>query len=486
MLLRHSLIYLIGRGIPGIIGFVTIVVYTRLMSPETYGLYALVISASILVNALLYQWLNASLLRFLPQYRDNPSALLTSLLAGFACVSLLAPLGGAGLILWRDGPGWDRLVLFTVLLIWVQSWFTLNLELARSRLLPAQYGLMSLLRTGVSLGLGVVLVVAGYGAYGALAGLIIGYLIPGLWVLRKQWSGINLFSLEGGLIKKVLAYGLPLTASYALIAVINSTDRFMLAGLVNESATGLYVAGQGLAQQAVGVLMMMVNLAAYPIVVNALENGGAQAARTQLRKNIFMLLGVGLPMTCLFILLAAPIASVFLGEGFREAAVEIMPWVALGALLSGARAYYFDLAFYLGRRTGAQVVIMVVAALVNVVLNFLLIPRYGLTGAAYASVVAHGAGLLLSMLIGRRIFSLPLPFADFIKLGIAVALMSIYIYLLPPAAGLSGVVWVAASAGLVYAACLLASNACGVRETIHRVMGRRVPLYRILVSRYSP
>ena len=129
------------------------------------------------------------------------------------------------------------------------------------------------------------LVVAGYGTYGALAGLISGYLIPGLWVLGKQWSGINLFSLDGGLIKKVLAYGLPLTASYALSAVVNSTDRFMLAGLLNESATGLYVAGQGLTQQTVGVLMMMVNLAAYPIVVNALETGGVQAAGTRLTRS---------------------------------------------------------------------------------------------------------------------------------------------------------------------------------------------------------
>ena len=41
-LLRHSFIYLFARGVPGVINFLAIAVYTRLLPPEEYGQYALV------------------------------------------------------------------------------------------------------------------------------------------------------------------------------------------------------------------------------------------------------------------------------------------------------------------------------------------------------------------------------------------------------------------------------------------------------------
>jgi O-antigen/teichoic acid export membrane protein len=247
MFLRHSIIYLFARGIPGVIGFLTILIYTRLLSPGAYGEYGLVVSTAVLVNALLYQWLNASLLRFLPQYQDQQQKLLTTLLAGFLCISLLAGAGGLVVALSGDEPGWGRFILFSVTLIWVQAWFTINLELARSRLMPVRYGLMSGLRTVTALMFGTVLIYLGTGAYGALAGLILSYFVSGLWASRTQWRDVRWHSFDRKLINSLLAYGLPLTASYALGAVMSSIDRFMLAAMIDEAATGLYVAGQGLA-----------------------------------------------------------------------------------------------------------------------------------------------------------------------------------------------------------------------------------------------
>ena len=134
MLLRHSVIYLFARGVPGLLGFATIIIFTRLLSPEAYGQYALVVTGAILGNAILYQWLSASLLRFLPQYRDNEAGLLNTILHGFVFVSFLAGAGGALLVLIWNNPEWNGLISIGILLLWVQAWFLINLELVRSRL----------------------------------------------------------------------------------------------------------------------------------------------------------------------------------------------------------------------------------------------------------------------------------------------------------------------------------------------------------------
>ena len=181
MLLRHSVIYLFARGVPGIIGFITIIIYTRLLSPEAYGQYALVLTGSIIINAILYQWISAALLRFLPQYRDKPSELLSTILQGFILVSFLT--GAAGLLMavvWK-GSVWCNLIVVGILLTWAQAWFSINLELVRSRLAPLRYGLISLSKAILALVLGGALIILGLNSYGAIVGLLLAYLVSGLW-----------------------------------------------------------------------------------------------------------------------------------------------------------------------------------------------------------------------------------------------------------------------------------------------------------------
>jgi O-antigen/teichoic acid export membrane protein len=78
-LLSHAAIYLVARGLPGIIAFLAIPLFTRLLDPADYGRYALVLATASLINALLFQWLRLSLLRYLPAYQDRPAVLKSTL-----------------------------------------------------------------------------------------------------------------------------------------------------------------------------------------------------------------------------------------------------------------------------------------------------------------------------------------------------------------------------------------------------------------------
>jgi len=483
MLFRHSAIYLLARGVPGLVGFAAIIIYTRLLSPETYGQYALVVTGAVLCNAVLYCWLNASLLRFLPQCRDKEADLLAAILGAFISVSFLAGVGGALLaMMWWDSV-WGGLIVIGILLVWMQAWFAINLELVRSRLAPIRYGLISMLKAVVALGLGVVLVLWGYDAYGALVGLLIGFGIAGLWSSWGQWTSFKGWRFDRELVKNLLSYGLPLTASFALAVIISSTDRFMLAGMVNESATGLYAAGQGLAQQTVGVLMTMVNLAAYPLILRTLESSGPDEARAQLRKNAILLLGIGLPVAVGFIILSPNIANIFLGKEFQAAGIELMPWFAVATLLASVRAYYFDLAFYLGKRTRIQMLVMGSAALLNVGLNFWLIPVYGLLGAVYASVVAHGIAVVLSAVLGRWAFRLPSVYGDIFRLLIAVLALAAVLLLLPNGDGILTLALSIALGGAVYLGCVVLFDLGGVREIAVRFLANGVSAWKGIVTR---
>jgi len=459
MLLQHSFYYLLARGAPAAVSFLAVALYTRLLSPAEYGLYALVISAVGLANAALFQWLRLGLLRFLPAYREKQARLLSTLALGFGVLAgLTGVAGGVGFWIW-PGSQARTLLGLGILLLWAQAWFELNLELVRSQLKPHRYGLLALAKSVSALAAGGLLAYLGRGVTGILLGLLLGFTVPLLGVFRRHWNGVRPGRADFKTLRRLLGYGLPLTAAFILDFVVNSSDRLLLGWLSGSAAAGLYSAGYDLAKKSLWMLMMAVNLASYPLVVRALEKEGRDAARSRLRDIAIILLGVGLPGAAGLALLAPNLAGVLLGVEFRDAAAALVPWIALAVLLAGLKAYYLDMAFQLGRHTVGQVWVLLVAAVVNLGLNLCLIPLYGFMGAAYATVAAYAAGFVLSGLWGRRVFPLPFPGLEPVKIILAAGGMTLA---LRPVAGYSGPVALAAQVTwgvLVYGTLLLALNA---------------------------
>jgi O-antigen/teichoic acid export membrane protein len=472
MLLRHSLLYLLGRGLPGVIGFLTLAVYTRLLPPELYGRYALVLAAVSLANAVLFHWLRLGLLRFLPAHRDQPGLLLATLLTGYAAMAGVAVvLGGLAALLAPDAA-WRGLIVIAVPLLWAQAWHDTNLSLLRARLAPSRYGLLSLIKAVLALAGGTGLILLGLGAAGPLLGLVVALLVPGLVLMRGDWRGIGWPRPAPGLTRELLAYGLPLSATFALNFVITSSDRFLIAWFLGTDAAGTYAAGYDLGWVAVASLMMVINLAGYSLVIRAMESDGPAAARVQLQQNGLLLLVVALPAMLGAVILAPNLARVVLGQPFRADGARLLPWIAPAALLAGAMLYYTNLAFQLGRRTTGQLWVSLAAALLNLALNVVWIPRFGLLGAAWATLLAYGLGLALGWTLGRRVFPLPLPPLEALKPLAAALIMGLALW---PCRAWTGPLALAAQIGIgvgVYALALALLDLTFARGRLRRLLHR--------------
>lgn len=468
MLLRHSGMYLFARGLPGILSLLTLALYSRILPPSEYGGFAIVTTVVNLGNAVLFQWLRLSVLRFLPTYKERMNTLLSTIAYGFGWLmvgTLVMAVLGAGFA-WRSiGTG---IIVTGTLLLWAQAWFELNQELYRSQLSPRKYGVLSTCKAALALMCGWALVKMGFGAEGALVGTALGTLLPLVWVTKKEWSGIRLTEVDRHALRRFIAYGLPLTVNFALGFVVSSSDRLLLGWLIDTETAGLYSVGYDLPRQTVGVLMLVVNLAAYPLAVRALEQQGIDAAKKQLSQNVQILLALALPATVGLIMLAPNIAGVLLGTSFQQSATLLMPWIAAGALLEGLKAYYVDHSFQLGHRTLGQVWVALGAAFINTALNLLLIPNMGMLGAAYATLIAYALGLLMSWFSGRRVFALPLPVANIAKVVVAVFGMALALLPLRNWVGAVPLALQIFTGAVVYGAILFALNFAGIRGFLRR------------------
>lgn len=427
-LVQHTAYYFLARGLPGLINFLALSVYTRLLVPDDYGRYALALATVSLASAVLFQWIQMSLLRFLPRHASHEEGLLSTVMAAyFLMVAVSGIIGVAVYYLLEFGP-WRMIFMAALVLLWVQSWFEINLQLLSCRLKPLRYGALAGTRAIIGLGIGGTLAWAGWEAQAPLWGPVVGGLFALICFTRGWWNVACFRHVDRRLLRELVQYGLPLGATFVFTCVISASDRYLIAWLINEKAVGLYSAGYDLAQFSLGVLMMLVNLAAYPIIVNALEQEGIEAARNQLKRQGLLLLAIAAPAAVGFIVLAENISAVLLGNEFHTSAAVILPWIAFAALVGGIKAYYFDLAFQLGKHTMGQVRVVIMASMVNVVLNLVWIPSYGLLGAAWATLAAYTVGLLLSAWLGRRYFQLPgIPIYG-IKVVGAVAFMAAVIW----------------------------------------------------------
>jgi len=156
------------------------------------------------------------------------------------------------------------------------------------------------------------------------------------------------------------------------------------------------------------------------------------------------------------------LADVMIGPALRIGAAHVTPWIAASGFFGGMTTYYFHTAFTLGRRTRLLLAAMTIPALSNLVLTLVLIPRFGLDGAMWATCASYGLGAIASFALGRRAIALPLPWAAFGQALLASAAMAVVVSLVPSTGGAIELFVKAAVGAIVYGA--LALDISGARS----------------------
>jgi O-antigen/teichoic acid export membrane protein len=432
---KHSLIYFLGRSVPGIINFIAIAIYTRLLSPEEYGVYALAFSTVLLMNTIIYQWIRMSLLRLLPAVKNDRerNELSASLGIGFILSSFVALLTALVFFyLFQDNTTYQNIVFPALLLLWLYGLFEIALEYYRSKLKPKKYVVSFNFKTIIALVLGVVLAYFGFGPTGLIFSLLIAIFLTTILnhkeFLRFFFRQLNHFNAIK--FRHVLAYGLPFTLTFGMNFIFNSSDRFFINYFLGESSTGIYAVGYDFARQSLWVLFVAINLGSFPLVIKALEEEGETEVRVKLEENLILLLIVLVPATFGLMVFSDDLVQIFLGNKFSGDVANIVPLIAFGTLILGIKNFYFDQSFQIMKKTTIQVIPVLLAAVINVILNLFIIEWLGLMGAVYSTLVSFVVALVSSILISNKFFKMPFPIVKVLKIFTAGLIMYFFIILL--------------------------------------------------------
>jgi O-antigen/teichoic acid export membrane protein len=471
---KHAFAYFLSHGVPALVSFASIAIFTRMLTPDEYGMYALVFAIAGMLNAVLFEWLKLSLLRYYPRYKEN-SRFFETIKLSFLALLLASLVVGVITMFFFQGKEFSPIfILLTLVLSWTQSWNGINLTLMRAQLSPRSYGMLAFSRTTLGLVLGTTLIYAGFAEIGLLTGLILAFWITLLMPTLKYWKlNIKLKEFESEYLKQFLKYGMPLTITLLMSVIIHNSDRLIINYLLDTSATGIYAVTYDLSEQTIFTLMMIINLAAFPIAVKAMEDKGELAAYEQVRKNTSLIFLIAIPAVAGFILISANIAHLFLGESFRAEALTLIPYIAIGALLKGFKLYSVDIMFHLKQKTALQIFPVIVAGVLNIVLNFLLIPKYGIEGAAMSTVIAYAVAVIMSWVIVHvQINPLPFPMKDFIHVLTASIVMGLALWPLQDKTGVLYLIVQLAVGGAAFVLAAFVLNTMNARTMIMKRLNK--------------
>jgi O-antigen/teichoic acid export membrane protein len=174
--------------------------------------------------------------------------------------------------------------------------------------------------------------------------------------------------------------------------VITQTDRLFITNMISLAQAGIYTVGLQIAA-VIELLASSFNQAYSPWLFRKLKEGREEDKQRIVRWTYLYFGGI---LTLPFLLsgAAAWFLPYLVGRDFAGAGVFIF-WIALGFSFSGM---YYMVANYIffAERTSALAGVTVVTALLNIVLNYVLIRRNGAVGAAQASAASFFISFVLT------------------------------------------------------------------------------------------
>ncbi|MDO4681331.1 MAG: lipopolysaccharide biosynthesis protein [Lautropia sp.] len=401
---------------------------TRIFSVAEYGMMSLIgvmVTATAAVGKL---GLQQAALRFYSEVRAGQSPWSLSQYESTVYLSL-AGFGTLAALIWAgvvsilpdtlfSQPDSRALLYLVAPLALLQCLSSSVINQLRAREMSGVLSLYSVLQR--YLGLGLMLVVLMHvsrtlwGFYGAqIVAESLCLLALCLWFFRRHpWSPAN---FSAPLLRTLLTFSLPLVVMELSSVMLSLGDRVLIERLMDTAALGIYSAPYNLCDYIGAVLVMAFTSAVTPMVLRLWADEGEAATQDFLQRVFHLYALFAVPMVAGVSAVAEPLLALVASEKYRSGA-SIIPWVISGIALQGL----FPVAsagLQIQKRSVFILVSILSAALLNIVLNLVLIPVAGIDGAAIATFLGYVLMLGLAAWLGRHTVSVrPEPY----RLGVFV------------------------------------------------------------------
>lgn len=214
------------------------------------------------------------------------------------------------------------------------------------------------------------------------------------WIVAWRRFGIRpVFPVDREVARSLVQNGWPLALSAFLTLTYQHVDKLLSTALIGADDTGQLTAGFVVVFGVIDLLSTTVLVAVFPLMSRVYSDGLREMFDFMLEKLSFFNLVLSLPIGIYASLLAVPLAAWVFGEGYTRTAdvLQVLIWYTVVTMVFNV----FAKAMLIQNRQRQLLLIRTGGLALNVVLNLLLLPQIGVTGAAVATLIAESVILVM-------------------------------------------------------------------------------------------
>ncbi len=402
-LVGNTMIFAIGSFSSKLLVFFMLRYYTGMLTPAEFGISERITTTCNLLMPFVMLSVNEAILRFAMDRTVSRAQVFTvgikTVLAGFIIFCVFSPL-----FLAIDMLAPYTLMIYAYVLFGMLK--SVCAQFVRSLGYVRLYAFDGFLATFTTIGLNI-LFLSGlrWGLYGYVSSIIVSNVLSilFLFVVAQLWKFLDLAQSNRKLFREMLHYSVPLIPTTMFWWVVSASDRYMVTWFCGDTATGLLSTAHKIPS-----LLTIVSAIFYQAwQISAVSEAGQGKSTARFYSETYdyyvtllFLAGSGIMM------LIQPITRILYAPSYYES-WQFVPFLVVGEVFSSLVTFLGS--FYMVSKRNATLPVAICAgAIVNVGLNLVLIPRFGVLGASFATMVSYLVSFAIRAADIRRLVELDL------------------------------------------------------------------------------
>ena len=401
-LLSNTATVAIGTLGSKLLVYLLVRLYTSVLTDTEYSIASNITELATLLIPFISLGIGEAVFRFAMDKTKNDREIFTLGFVAIGIGALLLPPLAALLSAFDYFKGYVWLLIAYVI---ASSIHTNCSQFIRAKAMFRLYAAQGLLNTLLMIGFNILfLVVLRIGITGYVLSVALADLLSSLFIflVAKLYRKLDLRSIRKSTLKAMLLYSLPLIPTTVSWWITNVSDRYMITYVKGDAINGLYAA----AYKIPSLLMVLIGIFNSAWKYSAVEERGTKDASHFFSEVYRSFLTVLFCIAGGIIAFSRVFAALMFGEGFREAWVYIP--ILTVAMAFSALSSFTGTVFIVEKKSALSFYTSLGGALINILLNLLLIPRFtstrfGAMGAAIATLVAYAVMFLLRLFLSTRL-----------------------------------------------------------------------------------
>ncbi|MEW6442067.1 MAG: polysaccharide biosynthesis C-terminal domain-containing protein [bacterium] len=424
-LVRHSMVYGLGIILNRLIGFIMIPIYTRLLTPADYGTLELLGLSTDIIGMVISVGIANAMYRFYFEFEDERerNAVISTAFAtfggiGLLCLGLLSLATGFLSRVILDAEQYASYFLVALTSIWFLTVVQMGFDYLRMRQKSVLFLIVSTLKLLLALGLNIYLVVyLRMGVMGILLSTLISsvvmtivFVVP---ILVQTGPHIS-----PSIAAKLIRFGAPLIPANLGSLIVHASDRYFLKYFGDLHQTGIYSLGYKFG-----------NLPNTFVTSPFMQIWTARRFEVYKKPYAEEMFGAIFTYFCLLItfvglgisMISREALEIIANPSFWDAH-QVIP-IIIFAYIVFSLHNHFNMGILIEKKTHYLAYINGSNGIVNLVLNWFFIQRWGMYGAAYATLLSFFYKVIVTYAVSSRIYPVHFEAGKVLKIFLTAGLL---------------------------------------------------------------